>query len=133
MRVQTKYAYSFKPLDSFGARLKPLVNTRYRDEKGFLTALQTLASALLVAAVFRDGFRRRWSERSSLLGLYLGAFWLFPVMIGSGVALYRSEALLAPAALLVPGLPRWLQLGFLAAAVLLSIPMASLFFRGVLF
>ena len=58
--------------------------------------------------------------------------WLAPLTMGGNLSLYRSEALLLPAVFLVPALPRWLQISLLAAAVVLSIPMAALFFRGVL-
>ncbi len=131
-RVQAKYAFSGDPLDALGARLKPLVNRRYRDEKGVVTALQTLISTTLVVGLFLDGLRRRWSERSSLVLLYVAAFWLVPLAVGGRLSLYRSEALLLPAALLVPTLGRTLQLVLAVAAVALSVPMAWLFFRGVL-
>jgi MFS family permease len=131
-RVQAKYSFSGNPLDTLGARLKPLVNPRYRDEKGFVTGLQTLLCGVLVVWLAVRELRQRWTERSSLVVLCVGAFWIAPLALGGRLSLYRSEALLLPVVLLLPGLPRSAQIVFLAAAIGLSVPMASMFFRGVL-
>jgi hypothetical protein len=131
-RVQAKYSYGVNPIDTLGARLKPLVNRRYRDEKGVVTAFQTLTSAVLVLSWCYIGVHRRFSERSSLIIVYLAAFWLVPLTMGGSLSLYRSEALLMPGVLLLPTLPRVLQLVMVVATIILAIPMASLFFRGVL-
>src|SRR5205823_1565546 len=130
--VQAKYAYSGNLLDSLGARLKPLVNPRYRDEKGFVTGLQTLLSAVMVLLFASQELRRRWPERSSLVALCMGTFWMTPLMLGGRLSLYRSDALLLPAVLLFPALPRKVQLAFVGAAFALSFPMAAMFFRAVL-
>lgn len=71
-------------------------------------------------------------ERYSLILLYLGAFWLVPLTMGGTLSLYRSEAMLMPGVLLLPKLPRGMQIAFFGAAVILTIPMASMFFRRVL-
>jgi hypothetical protein len=52
--------------------------------------------------------------------------------MGGGLSLYRSESLLLPVVLLVPGLTRRAQLLFLAAALALFVPMSLLFFRNLL-
>jgi hypothetical protein len=130
--VQAKYAYGGNLLDSLGARLKPLVNPRYRDEKGFVTGLQTLLSAVMVLLLAVRELRRRWPERSSLAALCMGTFWIAPLALGGRLSLYRSDALLLPAVLLFPAFPRKVQLAFVGAAFALSFPMASMFFRAVL-
>jgi len=131
-RVQGKYEHTGNMLDTLGARLKPLVNARYRNAKGLVTALQTLLSTALVGILGYKGGRSLSSERTSLLLLYVVTFWMAPLIVGGNVSLYRSEALLLPAVILLPTLPRWLQFVLLVAAVLLSVPMAALFFRGIL-
>ncbi len=134
LRVQHRYEHSWDALDTLGARFKPLVNARFRNRNpgSVVTALQTLLSAVLISVLGYDGCRSLSSERTSLVLLYLAAFWLAPLTVGGNVSLYRSEALLLPAVLLLPSFPRWLQFGLLVVAVLLSIPMAALFFRDVL-
>ena len=131
-RVQAHYGYKARFFaDALFARLKPLVNSRYRDEKGLVTALQTLLCAALVVLV---ALRVRWraGARDSLLALYVAVFWLAPLTLGGALSLYRAEALLLPAAALLPGAPRPVRAGFAAAAMALSIPMGVLFFRGIL-
>jgi hypothetical protein len=131
-RVQAKYGYTWDALDTLGARLKGLVNPKYRDARSVVTGVQTALSTLLIATLAYQGGKRALSERNSLVLLYLAAFWLAPLTTGGQLSLYRSEVLLLPAVFLVPQLPRWFQLAAFAAAVLLSMPMAMLFFRGVL-
>jgi hypothetical protein len=67
-----------------------------------------------------------------LLGLYTVAFRLFPLLMGTGVSLYRSEATLLPSVLLAEGLPRPALALFLVAMSLVAWPMAVLFFRLLL-
>jgi hypothetical protein len=131
-KLQARYGYQVSfGVDSFLAHLKPLVNARYRDAKGFVTALQTLFCAVLAWSVFlRKRARAQGRETPALI--YVAIFWLAPLCLGGRLSLYRSEALLLPAALLVPALPRGLQLTLCAAAVALFIPMSWLFFTNVL-
>jgi hypothetical protein len=78
--------------------------------------------------------RVRWraGARDALVALYVAVFWLAPLTLGGALSLYRAEALLLPAAALLPGAPRPIRAGFAAAALALSIPMGVLFFRGIL-
>lgn len=93
--------------------------------------LQTLLVAIWVSSLLALRFRRR-DRASSLVALYTLAFWIFPLAMGSGVSLYRSEATLLPSVLLMEGLPRPLIALALAGAVLVAWPMAVLFFRLLL-
>jgi hypothetical protein len=130
-RIQAHYGYKAGFFaDALFARLKPLVNPRYRDAKGFVTGLQTLLCAALVVLVALRALRAGTRER--LVALYVAAFWLAPLTLGGPLSLYRAEALLLPGAALLPDAPRPVQAGFAAAAVGLSIPMGVLFFRGIL-
>jgi hypothetical protein len=58
--------------------------------------------------------------------------WLFPLIPGGGVRLYRSEALLVPSVMLARRLPRLLQAVFLLVMVALAYAESVLFFREAL-
>lgn len=156
--VQGKYGYRLSfGVDSLLSRLKPLVNRRYWDAKSVASALQTLVCTSFVVSLVVCARRFRapggpghdvWAQPRApsaapregragpsaqhLLLVYTLLFWAAPLTLGGQLSLYRSELLLLPAALLVPSLPRALQVAFVAAAVAVSIPMDVLFFRGVL-
>jgi hypothetical protein len=68
----------------------------------------------------------------SLLVAMTGAFWIFPLLLGGRIALYRAEALLLPASLLLPELPSKLRTALLVAFVAILVPMGFLFFRNIL-
>lgn len=135
--VQEKYGHGANdPLGTLGATLGPL-----RGAAGFTgdtaTRWQTLLVAVLVllvlAATALAVVRRAPGARADVpLALVVAAMWLMPLVIGTGVSLYRSEAALVPAVLLLRRLPRDVA----AAAVVLAVPlayvMAQLFFRNVL-
>jgi hypothetical protein len=132
-RIQEHYGYRLGNLfDPLLAHLKPLVNSRYRDQKGLVTALQSLlATTLMVGCLWR--LRRHLaSERQSLVLIYSVAFWLAPLALGGALSWYRSEALLLPAVLLVPAFARPFQVVLAVFALLLTVPMGVLFFRSVL-
>ena len=93
--------------------------------------LQTLLVAVWVAGLVVRGLRVG-DTASSLLATYTLAFWLFPLALGSGVSLYRSEATLLPIVLLMEDLPRAALVLVLLSAVLVAWPMAVLFFRLLL-
>ena len=127
--VQAKYGYHLSlPFDALFARLKPIVNARYRTSLTLTTALQTLLSTAMVWIALV----RRTSGRETLVLLCVAAFWLAPLVLGGNLSLYRAEALLLPVVLLVPAFPRPLQLLLAGWAVALSAPMASFFLRGAL-
>jgi Gpi18-like mannosyltransferase len=133
-RVQAHYSYRVgAAVDTLFSRLKPIVNRRYRDAKGFVTALQTLFTTALVAMIIvrlRETVR---TLRPPLPLVYLLAFWLTPlVMGGNSLSLYRSEALLLPAVFLVPAFSRRAQYVLLVLAIALTVPMTVLFLQSVL-
>jgi hypothetical protein len=131
-QVQAAYHYSGNFLDTLGAQLKPLVNARYRNPRKFATAAQTLVVLAFAVTLATQWWRRRAEPRVSLLLLYLAVFWCAPLALGGRLSLYRSESLLLPVVLLVPGLTRRAQLLVLAAALVLFVPMGILFFRNIL-
>jgi hypothetical protein len=96
-------------------------------------ALQTLAvSALLLAILMTIVLRRARPARLELLFLLWAAVtWALPLSQGN-ISVQRSQAALLPVAVLVARLPRPLLVVAIIAAVGLSIPVARLYFDGLL-
>src|SRR5439155_8719545 len=95
-------------------------------------ALQTLAvSALLLAILLTTVVRRTRPALELLFLLWAAATWALPLSQGN-ISVQRSQAALLPAAVLVARLPRPLLVVAIAAAVALSIPVARLYFDGLL-
>ena len=70
---------------------------------------------------------RREAAPARLLMVVIVAFWLFPLVIGPRVSLYRSDALVVPAVLLLARAPVAVQAGLVAVAGVLYFAMATLF------
>jgi hypothetical protein len=88
--------------------------------------------ALVIALLAHSAWRHRRVSALELLALaFAVAVWLFPLSLGS-VDIYRSDALLIPAALLVRRLPIPVAVVVTAAAIALSAPMGEAFFVRVL-
>jgi hypothetical protein len=85
--------------------------------------------ALLVALVRGSGGLS--ARGRTALATFVVTAWLAPLVLG-GVNLYRSEAALLPAVVLLPRLALGIRLALLAALVPLDLAMAVLFFDGVL-
>lgn len=76
--------------------------------------------------------RRAPSDRQDrLVAGYLLVAWLVPLSLTT-VDSFRTDALLVPAALLLPRLPRSAQVLFVVVAVAVSVPMAQAFLGRVL-
>ena len=132
-KTQQKYGYGASlGIDALFSHLKPLVNARYRDAKGFATAVQTLLATALAIYVVLRARKSLASDRDSLVVIYFLAFWLAPLMLGGHLSLYRAEALLLPAVLLLRDLAPALKVALLAVLAVLSYAMAALFFTSVL-
>src|SRR5262249_56355987 len=69
---------------------------------------------------------RAWAVLATL------AFWTFPLVVGRGVSLYRSEALVLPVLFLLVDLPPWALAVLLAWLAVLAQAMGRLFFTGYL-
>ncbi|ATB41919.1 hypothetical protein CYFUS_007395 [Cystobacter fuscus] len=130
---QAKYGHGLgNPLDALEAVVGPLLRGESRHWKNASPRVQTLLVALMVLVLVARPLSR-WREmgqRERWLALYGLAFWLFPLVMGRGVSLYRAESLLVPLALLawrpaVAGM--WLVL-----AAALVVPMGRLFFLSIL-
>ncbi len=121
-----------RPLDTFLAVTNPAfhpVNHRRR----MIAAQAITVAALVVLGVGMAWARRRrpdgartWAVLASL------AFWTFPLVVGRGVSLYRSDALVLPVVLLLLELPPWVLGALLVWLAILAEQMARLFFTSYL-
>jgi hypothetical protein len=97
----------------------------------YLGAWQTLlVSALLLVALLYAVWRRRTLSRVDVLVLVWACLaWALP-LTQDHVSTWRSQAALAPLAILVARLPLPIGVAATVAAIVLSVPMAHLFFTG---
>ena len=122
-----------RPLDAFlGVALPafdPQSDPRARTAAAQALTVCGLVVLGLVAAVVtrrRPNPIRAWAVLATLL------FWLFPLLIGRGVSLYRSDALVLPVLFLLMDLPVWTLTPLLVWLAILAEAMGRLFFTGYL-
>ena len=128
--IQEKYGNGLQiSLDIVDRAVGPLFDGPLLDLAN-VSALQTLAVGLTVLLVVLWAFakRRDLVDVDWLLLSVTLALWAAPLTQGN-LSLYRSEAALVPAAVLLRKLPRPIVVALCAGAVLISIPMAVLFFE----
>jgi hypothetical protein len=131
-KVQAHYHHTARdPFTAWADIVKPL-----RHGIHGLASVPSLEAAFvgaLVAVLLVHGaWRGRRVKAIELLALaFAVAVWLFPLSLGS-VDIYRSDALLIPAALLVRRLPIPVAALVTAGAIALSVPMGEAFFVRVL-
>jgi hypothetical protein len=121
-----------RPMETFLAVITPAfeqVNHRHR---------MIAAQAVTVATLVLLGLGRAWARRRRVDPVRRWAavaalvFWAFPLFVGRGVSLYRSDALVLPILLLLVDLPAWVLGGLLIWLVILGEQMAQMFFTGYL-
>jgi hypothetical protein len=98
-----------------------------------IPAVQTVFIACLMAVLVGLGIRQRKNLLKRIDGLLLIFFviaWLFPLLLGRMDNLYRPEATLMPAAILMPRLPVWVRLCVLAMCLYLAYWICVLFYSG---
>jgi hypothetical protein len=97
----------------------------------YVGAWQTLlVSAVLVAVLLHAVWRRRAASRGDALFLLWACIaWALP-LTQDHVSTWRSQAALAPLAVLVARLPAAVGVAAAGAAIVVSVPMAHLFFTG---
>lgn len=122
-----------RPLEAFLGVARPAFDAA-SDPRARTVGAQTLTVAALVllglgAAV---ATRRRPSPVRSWAALAALVFWFFPLVVGRGVSLYRSDALVLPVLLLLIELPVWVLAPVLAWLVVLAEQVGRLFFSGYL-
>ena len=134
-KTQAKYGHGIhNPLYTWLCAVGPIGDS----SSGAARAIA--AQTVFVAASLTLGFstfarmrgRRAWTHEEIWAVVYAIAFWMFPLVMGTGVSLYRAEALLAPAALLLRDHPRAFTVTWVMIAAWLCYLMGSLFFAEVL-
>ncbi|HET9158511.1 MAG TPA: hypothetical protein VFN91_17680 [Myxococcaceae bacterium] len=121
-----------RPLGAFLAVIDPAfhaVNHRHR-----IIAAQAITVATLVGLGLGMAWARRRRPEVTRAWAVMAAltFWLFPLVVGRGVSLYRSDALVLPVVLLLIELPWPLLAALVIWLVILAEQMARLFFLGYL-
>jgi MYXO-CTERM domain-containing protein len=122
-----------RPLRTFLDIIGPAFDSN-SDPRARTVAAQTLTVAGLVVLGLAMAFLRRrrpdpvrlWAVLTTLL------FWATPLVVGRGVSLYRSDALVLPVLFLLLELPVWTLAPLLLWLVALGHTMAALFFTGYL-
>ena len=103
---------------------------------GWQAGLQSLTAAALVligtVSTARAVWRRKEQRGDVELAVHGLTYWLFPLVIGGGLSLFRSESLLVPAMAGLQGIPRLAVVVLLLAAITIWIIMATEFARGSL-
>ena len=120
------------PLGTLMSRLVPLFAWRSSGGALVAAACQTVLVLFIVGWAGAEAIRSRSEPVTALFGLTLATYWLFPLLVGGQLSLYRSEALLLPAVWLLRRAPAVVLGVILVAAVVLAIPMARGFFQGAL-
>lgn len=122
-----------RPVDAFLAVVRPVFDPASGPEARTV-AVQTLtvAGLVLLGTATAIATRRRANPIRSWAALSALLFWLFPLVVGRGVSLYRSEALVLPVVLLLLELPAWVLAPLLLWLAVVAEAMARLFFTGYL-
>jgi len=120
------------PLTTLGTRLVPLLVWRRAGGAEVAAACQTLLVLLLVGWAGTEAIRSRAEPTTALFGLTVVTYWLFPLLLGGRLSLYRAEALLLPAVWLLRRAPVPVLVVILAGAAAVAMPMARSFFQGTL-
>jgi len=121
-----------RPLDAFLAVIDPAFHQVGHRHRMIAAQAITVAGLVLLglgtawAGLRRPDPTRAWAVAASL------AFWTFPLLVGKGVSLYRSDALVLPVVLLLPELPPWMLGPLVVWLAVLAEEMARLFFLGYL-
>ena len=129
--TQAAYGYGpSDPLHTLFVRVAPLFSSARFAEKA--AGFQSLLATALAALACAGAWQRRRDPFAFLLGAWAAAFWLFPLVLGGRISLYRAESLLLPSVALVREAPLPLLVLLAACAVAVSLPIALGFFRGIL-
>jgi hypothetical protein len=130
--VQRKYGHGLQ--DPFGTVASAWrVVARSPFALASTPALQTLLVVVALACVLVDLAARpsALSRSDMLLASFALAAWLLP-RASAHVSVYRADATLVPLAVLVARLPRPLAALFCLAAILLAVPIETLYWRNLL-
>jgi predicted membrane-bound dolichyl-phosphate-mannose-protein mannosyltransferase len=128
LRVQAKYEHGLhSPLSTWLEAVSPLWIGR--GERAPAVQALVVAAGIVALTAWRVARGLR-SRDALLLGTGL-VYWLFP-LVAAGVSLYRADAMLVPALILLGDAPAPVNAAVCAGLAVLAFPMAELFFAGVL-
>jgi hypothetical protein len=130
--VQAKYGHGIhNPLTTLYQQIEPVINL---NDQSFVIAAQSLfvALALLVVFLYKVFHRKKFSSLDNMILIYSLIMWLFPLIMGKGVSLYRAESLLLPLVILFRHLPNPFIYIFTVVAVFLHFFMSRLYFTSIL-
>jgi len=128
VRVQAKYGHGlYLPTVTWLDAVSPL----WTGAAVIAPAIQAVIVAMGIVALTVWRRVTRFDARNALFLGTAGVFWLVPLVLG-GINLYRADALLVPALLVLGEAPRWLNGVVCVVFATLGFFMAQLFFRGVL-
>ena len=122
-----------RPIDAYLGVVGPLFDGG-ADMRARTVGAQTLTVSMLVllGLVLAWRARRRPDPIRAWAVLATLAFWIFPLTVGRGVSIYRSEALVLPVLFLLLDLPPWALAILLAWLAVVAQAMGRLFFTGYL-
>ncbi len=122
-----------RPVDAFLGVVGPAFDAG-SDPRARTVAAQTLTVAGLVLLGIGTAVvtRRQPNPIRSWAAISAVVFWIFPLVVGRGVSVYRSEAMVLPVLLLLIELPPWVLAPLLIWLVVLAEAMGRLFFTGYL-
>jgi hypothetical protein len=120
------------PLGTLLARLAPLGSWDRAGGAALAAACQTVLVLFLLGCAGAEALRSRRDSTAALFGLTVAMYWLFPLLLGGRISLYRAEALLLPAVWLLQRTPAPALGVLLSGAVLVSLAMGRAFFAGTL-
>lgn len=131
---QKRYGHGIhNPFTTFLAQLQPFTRGWISPPQGLspVSGFQSLfvLSLILICLIYFSRTRLR-SELDCFAVLYLGTFWLAPLIIGGTLSFYRAESLLLPAAVLARRVPTIALAILVGIAVVLTVGMGALFFRN---
>jgi len=126
-KVQAKYGHGLhSPLSTLGHAI---------SAGGTVPAVQAIFVAALVLLVLVLPRRERGAPREPWIAwvrILVATYWIFPLVMGNEVSLYRADTLLVSAVLLTRRLPFLVQVALVVIAIPLACAMASLFFEGAI-
>jgi hypothetical protein len=129
--VQDKYHHNLQnPIAATWNLLHPLLHgSPFHYVKGPPLQTAVVTGLLLVLLLSAATQWRSLGRRDALILLWAIVTWAVPLS-QAALSIQRSQAALLPLAVLVPKLPRPLQIGLIVASVGVAVAMENLFFHG---
>ena len=130
--VQEKYGHGVhSPITTLIHQLAPIWNGSNQSkfpalQSGLVLVMMVLAGLLVVFS------RQKLNRLDQLILAHCSILWLFPLIMGQGVSLYRAESLLLPLVIPLRHLPNSALIPLVTIAVWLHFKMTQLFFAGIL-